>query len=673
MKNKLTRTVLALLALSTLDFQLSTAHAQGTAFTYQGQLNDNGNPANGSYDLQFILFNVNQFGFPGAPILTNDAVPVSNGLFTTILDFGGGIFTGTNFWIEIGVRTNGGDAFVPLVPRQPITPTPYAITAKGLSGVVENNLIQGGVSLGTISGGGGNTIQSGANFSTVGGGGNNVIQTGADHSTIGGGSGNNIAPGAWESFVGGGQNNYIYSHWSAIGGGLFNTIQTNADYSFIGGGYLNTVKMNASYSAIGGGNGNQIQNNSIDSTISGGFENTLSGLYSFIGGGSGNTIQAGSVEGIIGGGAGNTIQTNAGWSTIGGGIENTIQPYATYSTIGGGRNNTIQTNGQQSLIGGGYQNIVQANAQNDFIGGGYFNVIQANAYASTIGGGGLNTNGGSYSTILGGYENTASGNYSFAAGQQAQALHQGAFVWADSQNAAFSSTASDQFLVRAQGGVGINMNNPNGASLYVQGNRNGGWGSSVGYFENASTVNNAGLGSSPALRVVVDGGSSPDGALSVSVNGNGTGPLAEFGNANAFVVTIQHDGTVISKGSMLTSDRNAKENFTVLDAKSVLAKVISLPVTEWNYKDDAEDKKHIGPVAQDFYAAFDLNGTDDKHISVVDEGGVALAAIQGLNKKVEASGQNAEVSIRKLEAENAELRQSMAELKAMVKQLVAQK
>jgi len=98
-----------------------------------------------------------------------------------------------------------------------------------------------------------------------------------------------------------------------------------------------------------------------------------------------------------------------------------------------------------------------------------------------------------------------------------------------------------------------------------------------------------------------------------------------------------------------------KENFTSVDRTKVLAKVIAMPVTEWNYKGDAADKKHIGPVAQDFQAAFGLNGDDNKHISVVDEGGVALAAIQGLNQKLEEQ-----------KTENAELKHEVAELKEMV-------
>ena len=104
-------------------------------------------------------------------------------------------------------------------------------------------------------------------------------------------------------------------------------------------------------------------------------------------------------------------------------------------------------------------------------------------------------------------------------------------------------------------------------------------------------------------------------------------------------------GTVYANGVMLTSDRNVKENFSAINAQAVLAKVASLPLTEWNYKTDNKDVQHIGPMAQDFQAVFQLSA-DDKHISVVDEGGVALAAIQGLNQKVEEK----EAKIKELEA-----------------------
>ena len=129
--------VLALLALSNFNSQLSTCFAQGTAFMYQGRLNDGGGPATGNFDLRFRIYddvtNGNAIGFP----LTNSAVAVNNGIFTTALDFGAGIFTGTNYWLQIGVQTNGlTNAFIALSPRQPVLPVPYAIFANSASNLL---------------------------------------------------------------------------------------------------------------------------------------------------------------------------------------------------------------------------------------------------------------------------------------------------------------------------------------------------------------------------------------------------------------------------------------------------------------------------------------------------------------------------------------------------------
>jgi hypothetical protein len=121
--------------------------AQGTAFTYQGQLNDGGSPAGGSYDLTFTLYSSTNLASPAvAGTVTNTAVAVANGMFTTTLDFGAGIFTGTNFWLQIAVRTNGAANFTTLAPRQPLTPVPYAIfanTASNLSGSLPATQLNG--------------------------------------------------------------------------------------------------------------------------------------------------------------------------------------------------------------------------------------------------------------------------------------------------------------------------------------------------------------------------------------------------------------------------------------------------------------------------------------------------------------------------------------------------
>src|ERR1017187_438736 len=120
-------------------------------------------------------------------------------------------------------------------------------------------------------------------------------------------------------------------------------------------------------------------------------------------------------------------------------------------------------------------------------------------------------------------------------------------------------------------------------------------------------------------------------------------------------------GTVTANGVLLTSDRNVKENFTSLNPQAVLARVVSLPVREWNYKTEDQAQRHIGPLAQDFQAAFQLSA-DDKHISVVDEGGVALAAIQGLNQKLEAENAALKARLEKIERllENPSLKRGNA-------------
>src|SRR5208283_1953263 len=141
MKSKFHRLfmALALLALSTLNLQLSTVLAQGTAFTYQGQLQNNGSPASGTYNLTFSLFNTNATGVPVAGPVTNNAVSVTNGLFTVLIDFGPGMFTGETNWLQIGVESNGVSSFTTLTPRQELTPTPnaiYAESANTLSGTL---------------------------------------------------------------------------------------------------------------------------------------------------------------------------------------------------------------------------------------------------------------------------------------------------------------------------------------------------------------------------------------------------------------------------------------------------------------------------------------------------------------------------------------------------------
>jgi hypothetical protein len=94
------------------------------------------------------------------------------------------------------------------------------------------------------------------------------------------------------------------------------------------------------------------------------------------------------------------------------------------------------------------------------------------------------------------------------------------------------------------------------------------------------------------------------------------------------------NGTLITAGPVNPpSDRHVKTAFHAVNARSILEKVAALPLMTWAYT-NSPDVRHVGPVAQDFHAAFGV-GTDDKHIATVDADGVALAAIQGLNQKLD--------------------------------------
>ena len=124
-------------ALCGLFTAVNPLHAQGTAFTYQGRLDDGGLPASGIYDLQFAIYDSAVSGAQIGNAITNSPVSVSNGLFTVTLDFGNGVFNGNALWLEIGVRTSGSpDDFTTLSPRQPLTPSPYALYAPNAGSAV---------------------------------------------------------------------------------------------------------------------------------------------------------------------------------------------------------------------------------------------------------------------------------------------------------------------------------------------------------------------------------------------------------------------------------------------------------------------------------------------------------------------------------------------------------
>jgi len=602
---------LALTFFIACNSQFSTVFGQGTAFTYQGRLDSGGTPYNGSVELVFTLWDAATNGTQlAATSPASTIVNASNGLFLAAVDFGGA-FPATNRWLEIDLRTVIGP-FTTVWPRQPLTPVPYAMfaaTASNLSGTVSAGQIMGG----TI---GNAVLPASPNFSGVvaassfAGNGANVTNVNA--ATLNGLSATNF----WK--LGG----------NAISAGQIFGSTDNQPVEF----WVNNARAF------------RLEPNSTAPNV--------------IGGSIGNYVAPGVYGATIGGGGragyGYTNKITDGVGTIAGGNDNSVGAFA--ATIAGGGGNKIETNANAGAIGGGAENWIQGS------------LLSFGTAYSTIGGGGYNTinSNSEYATIPGGYENVAGGDYSFAAGQQAQALHQGAFTWADSQDTTFASTTTDEFNIRAQNGVriqadkGIHLNGADRPILVRD------W----DVFAANAPSYKAGIG---RWGLFMEPSTLTLGIPGDFVAGSPHFQIAKYSTNGTLTQLVQVDlsgntivkGTVTANGVLLTSDRNAKENFQPLNGREVLAKVAALPVTEWNYKSDDQTQKHIGPMAQDFQAAFQLT-SDDKHISVVDEGGVALAAIQGLNQKLEAE-------TKAKDAEIAALQQSVAGLKQQLQRLAEKK
>jgi hypothetical protein len=584
---------------------------------------------------------------------------------------GGGIYNQVDPGI-VGVTIGGGGAASYTgSPSTNWASSDFTTISGGMNNIVQsnsafssigggnNNVIQASSGFASIGGGVNNFIGTNAAFATVGGGYLNQIQASSGHATIAGGNGNLISTNSGQSAIGGGGGNTVQSGsgQSVIGGGGGNTIQTNNNQATIVGGVGNTIQSGSGQSFIGGGGNNTIQTNSSRSIIAGGLFNLMQGanFATFMGGGYNNTVGVGSSSSSLVGGQLNAIQSSCYESFIGAGVYNTIQNNSYYSGITGGDGNTIQPNSISAFIGGGHTNTIQAGCAFSTIGGGAVNTIQPNSFFATIGGGATNTVAGSYATVPGGSGNMALGVTSFAAGQNARALHSGSLVWSDtSSGSSFSSTTSNQFLLRAMGGVGINTTATPEGALSI--NTNTFLFSHVLYLR-GETVPDHNHGLAYCGFTVTNFGPNvlPDGPVLWGFSG---GVLGTAGGGNKAVLTWTPTQITTSVPISSPSDRNVKSAFAQINPREMLQRVCDLPVTSWVYT-NALNVRHIGPVAQDFYAAFNV-GMDDKHIATVDAEGVAFAAIQGLNQKVEEQ-----------RAENAQLKRELAELKTMVDKLAS--
>src|SRR5579859_4901686 len=310
------------------------------------------------------------------------------------------------------------------------------------------------------------------------------------------------------------------------------------------------------------------------------------------------------------------------------------------NVIGGFSGNAVTGMGTAgaTIAGGGAKGIGNENLINTVsgsfgtVGGGFFNT--ASGIGSTVAGGESNTasGGNSFSTVSGGVGNTSSGLTSVVA-------------------AGSANTASGDYSTVA-GGL---INQAIGKYSTVAGGEN-----------NAV----AGVGSFAAGQYASDGGFSGvflwgDNSTQTFITASADNQFLARASGGVIFYTKSDLSTGVSVaaggGSWSSlSDRNVKANFAPIDGRQILAQVLAMPVTTWNYKSQAASIRHIGPMAQDFHAAFQV-GEDDKHITEIDEGGVAFAAIQGLNQKLENN----------VEQLHAQLKNKDAQISAQQKQIEA--
>ena len=711
-------------------FSLSPATAQTSAFTYQGRLADNGTPANGVYAMQFSVFDgpTNGVQISGTLTITNSVV--TNGLLTATLDFGTGVFTGPDRWLQIGVRPDAStNAFAVLNPRQLITRTPYAIYSALAGGVPTGtisssqmapnaigtiNVQSNAITLSKIAAG--QIVKSlnglrddvvlvpgsGLSLNTSG----NVLQLSADvgsYWNVNGNSGttsnqflgttdntplelrvNNTRALRLEpatsspNIIGGFAGNFISSgvHGSSIGGGG-NSANTNtiaANYAVIGGGLGNTIRAGTVYGTVSGGRNNVIETNANESVIAGGANSIIkaAAIDSAISGGWSNYIGSNSFSGVIGGGSFNTIEADAPAGSIAGGRNNTISANAYRSTIGGGVSNTNKS--QQATIGGGANNLIQTNAVNAIIAGGSGNTAGANNVA--IIGGNQNTASGDTSTIGGGYLNIASGSGSFIGGGN------------ENQVTNFDDVVSGGFKNMATGGTAfVGAGYLNVASGFR--------GAIVGGEQNQAAGNWSFIGGGSGNTASGQYADIPGGCNNAATNdysfaagrrakakhqgafvwGDSTDADVPSTTNNQFVVrasggVVFYSDPAAASGVFLPpggggfsslSDRNSKANISAVDGRAVLDRLVAIPIATWNYKSQNEAVHHMGAMAQDFAAAFGL-GEDAKHISTVDADGVALAAIQGLNQKLQNE-------LQRRDTENAVLKARLDAMEKLIEKL----
>jgi hypothetical protein len=386
------------------------------------------------------------------------------------------------------------------------------------------------------------------------------------------------------------------ANYSTIGGGAGNVVWSSTQHSTVAGGSSNLIK--SGYGAVAGGQDNSVSTNASHCAIGGGYSNEIvnGAFYSVIAGGQNNTLGDNAHCASMGGGLNNSIAQAAGYAVIAGGSSNSIGYNASRCSIGGGNSNEVKGSSPGGTIGGGLENTVGSLSLDATIGGGYKN--SATGDYAAVGGGCDNIAGGESATVAGGRYNEASGTYATVpGGRKNRAVN---YSLAAGYRARAAHKGCFVWADRAEANLLTTANDQ-----FLARARGG-----FKFFTNAAMTSGARLNP-------------------------GSGSWTSL------------------------SDRECKKNFELVDAREVLERLAEVPVRTWSYKSQDDSIRHMGATSQDLHAAFGL-GVDDKGIATVDGMGISMAAIQGLNEKIEEK----DTRIARLENE-------LADLKALVAQMAA--
>lgn len=477
----------AALSLVAITFQATLA-ATPESMSFQGVLYESGSLApTGTYDVTFRLWNdptstsssdkVFEETHPGVSV--TEGVPVSLGIgegTTSLGTIDHTLFADTTLWLEVEVNSSG-----PMGPRIRLRSVPYAFT------VATVDSASGGRITSDVSVAG--QIVSDSILTTKlrlpVGAGDGLILTSDDEGvasweelssasawSLNGNSGTDAT-----NYLGTADNHTLYMRVhdevafrlepslsiigmkqtpNVIGGSEFNEAGEYVAGATISGGgsdfspdpYGNFVYDH--FGTIGGGRNNEAgvsdsdPTDSRNATVSGGFSNVASGRNSNIAGGKNNT--ASGTRSSIGGGALNRAESDG--TVVSGGHNNLAS--GLFATVGGGKDNSAANDNGFPTVSGGQNN-------------------HALGQWSTVGGGFNNSAQGLASVVPGGDDNIAAGSYSFATGENAYAYHDNSFVWSDGSLAEFKTTETNQFLIRASNGVGINTDECGSLALAVNG------------------------------------------------------------------------------------------------------------------------------------------------------------------------------------------------------------